>query len=513
MYIISDIVNVQNEILFVGAIYNNPDLYIDYSQYISSFKDFSDEAARFFYDVGEVIYNNRSRNLTKASISSYISEDIYRLGYFKKIGGFKTLGAWKKLSETENAQNYYNVLKKYSLLREYEDNGYDVSKIIENKNFENWVASDIYKYIRGNVDRIQTLILQNPDVEIMNKNISKDVIISRFQRPDMGVPLSFPICNELFRGLRTKNLMAIGMMSNAGKSRMMIKIASFLALVHHIPVQIFLNEMSIEQMKDCLLTTVINNEEFQTLHGVSISKNERDITLGLYKDNNGDYIYREVDENGYFTESLEDFVERLHINSDEYNGVIKVAEWIEEQSEGLIYAKDISSGYDDQTLEFEIRKAALTEGIKYFFYDTLKDTTSKIGDWSGLKVTTTMLAELTRQLDIFIYASIQLTDDTNYIKADELTSSNISNCKQLKHVLDYLVLFKEIDNSDFNKYGFFEPNGDWGKPTINDLDEHTRYYIGCVDKNRAGEKKKILFKLNLNTNEWYEVGEVVRKRR
>lgn len=498
--------------MFIGAIYKKPDLLVDYGQYIKSSKDFCDEATRFFYNVCELIYNNRSKTITNSVITTFMSEDLDRLAFFKKVGGLKTLDAWKKLAVVENTQNYYNILKKYALLREYQDNGYNVEKIINNANFENWTASDIYKYIRGNVDRIQTIILQNPEVKVLNEGV-QNIVNKRFEKPDMGLPMAFPICNELFRGFRTKNMMAVGMLSNAGKSRMMIKIACYLALINKESVLILLNEMSIEQMQDCMLTTVVNNSEFQALHGIHISKNERDITLGLYRDNNGDYIYRETDENGMFTESISDFIERLKLNSNEYNGIVEVAKWIESESEGLIFAKDISTGYDDKTLEFEIKKAALTEGIKYFFYDTLKDTTSKIGDWSGLKVTTTMLAELTKQLDIFIYASIQLTDDTNFIKPDELTSSNISNCKQLKYVLDYLMLFKEIDRSDYDRYGYYELDDNWGKPTIKDLEENCRYYIGCVDKNRAGEKKKLMFKLNLNTNEWYEIGEVVRKKR
>ena len=86
-------------------------------------------------------------------------------------------------------------------------------------------------------------------------------------------------------------------------------------------------------------------------------------------------------------------------------------------------------------LEFEIRKANLTQGISYFFYDTFKNDLSTTGDWAAMKVTATKLTELAKQLDMFGYLSIQLTDDANFIKPDELTSSNIANCKSIKHVL------------------------------------------------------------------------------
>lgn len=44
------------------------------------------------------------------------------------------------------------------------------------------------------------------------------------------------------------------------------------------------------------------------------------------------------------------------------------------------------------------------------------------------------------------------------------------------------------------------------KPYVN-----KRYYIGNVDKNRFGQKKKLLFELNLDTNVWVELGEAVKK--
>ena len=94
--------------------------------------------------------------------------------------------------------------------------------------------------------------------------------------------------------------------------------------------------------------------------------------------------------------------------------------------------------------------------------------------------------------------------------ADELTSNNISNCKQLKYVLDTLILFKEIPRHNYHKYKYIGTS-DWGEAGEHDLDDNKRYYIGNIDKNRFGAKTKVLFELDLDTNEWYEVGEVIRK--
>lgn len=42
------ITNVPTEVLFVGCIYKQPDLLVNYGQYIRSKYDFSDEVTRFF---------------------------------------------------------------------------------------------------------------------------------------------------------------------------------------------------------------------------------------------------------------------------------------------------------------------------------------------------------------------------------------------------------------------------------------------------------------------------------
>ena len=104
-----------------------------------------------------------------------------------------------------------------------------------------------------------------------------------------------------------------------------------------------------------------------------------------------------------------------------------------------------------------------------------------------------------------------MTDDANNIQPDELTSSVIANAKQLKHVLDTLVLFKEVDQSKYGKYQYLSANTDWGEPILHNLNDKKRYYIGVVDKNRFGSKKKVLFELDLDKNIWLEVGEVFRK--
>lgn len=506
----SVIKNIQNEILLVGSIYKQPELLIEYSQYIKSKYDFEDEVTKFLYDNAEIMFKTRTQTFNQSTVNTYMSEDTERLKFYKQYGGWKTIESWMQLALLDDFKNYFEILKKYSLLREYDRNGFNVNKILEHPKFELFTAVDIYRLVRSKVDRIHTVILTNNEAEILNEKVI-EMINNCLEKPDMGLTIPYPILNDLFRGLRTKNMIAVGMLSNAGKSRFMFKIIAYLALVLKQKVMVLLNEMSIEDMRYCLLTTVINNPEFQELHNIKLNKKEREITLGLYKDDKGNFIYRERDEYGNYIESLEDYIKRLSLNSSEYINIIKIAQWIESETKGLIFVKDVSSSYDDKNLEYEIRKANLVNGIKYIFYDTLKNPINAVGDWAALKATTTKLKELATQLDIFIYGSIQLTDDTNYVQPLELNSSNIASCKHLKHVIDGLCLFKEINKEDYYKYYYYNSIDDWGEPECKQLDLNKRYYACLIDKNRAGTKKNLLFSVNLDYNTWVECGELFKK--
>lgn len=503
--------NITNEVLFVGSIYQNPELLIEYATFVRSKYDFVDEATRFFYEAAEIMYNTHTQTFNKTTISTFFASDTTKLNLYKKYGGYKTLEKWIKLAVPADIEKTFTILKKYSLLREYDRQGFDVERIMNHKKFESLTALDIYRMVRGMADKVHTVIMLNQESEVLNNDMA-DMVDKCLITPDMGIHLPFPILNDSFRGIKKETMMCTGMLSNAGKSRFMFRIIANLALEKKQKVGVLLNEMSIARMRSCLLITVINNDEFKKLHGVDITKKEKELVLGMYKDIKGDFIERKRDEWGDFTETVEEYKKRLCEKSPEYLNVMKVARWIEQETKGLIYAKDISSCYDDKSLEHEIRKLNMLHGVEYIFYDTMKQNTSVMGEWAALKATATILSELTRELKIFMYCSIQLVDEVNYMKPHELNSSTIANAKQLKHVLDNLLLFKEIQPNEKSKYAYLQDNEDWGSPVACDLKPDKRYYVCVVDKNRDGDKKKIIFEVNLDLNTWNELGELVYKK-
>ena len=503
--------NVQNEILVVGAIYRKPELLVEYSYYVKSKYDMADEVCRFLYDNAEIIFQKRTQSFNQNIINLYMSEDKERFELYKKYGGWNTIEDWMGIADPLDFKNYFDIMKKYSLIREYHREGYNVEKIINHKKFELFSPDDIYNLIRSKVDRVRTVIMKNNDIQILNDNMA-DMVNGCLEKPDMGIAYPYPILNDLLRGARKRTMIATGMTSNSGKSRYMFTIIAHMSLYLKQKVLVLLNEMSIQDMKYCLLTTVINNDQYKELHKIDILKNEREITLGLYRGKDGNYIYRNKDNDGNFNEPLEDYINRLEQESEEYIKVKKIAKWIEKETDGIVFAKDMSTGYTDKDLEFEIRKAHMVYGIEYFFYDTLKSETANLGEWASLQATATKLKELTNELNIYLYASIQLTPDVNLMQPLEMNAMNIASCKSVKNILDVLWMFKEVDKKDYHKYCYLVENGDdWGEPEERQLDLNKRLYIAVSDKIRTGSKKNLLFELDLNQNRWVELGEVFRK--
>lgn len=461
------------------------------------------------------MYKSFAQDFSKANIITFMSRDPERFQLFKSFGGYKTVEAWASnfaAHTDDDVRTCFDILKKYSLVREYKRYGYNVEFILNSKRFDMMRPIDIYKNMRGRVDKIHTKIMGDSDVEILNSNVST-LIDSCVDVPSQGFEIPFPILNEVFMGMQKKTIMAVAALSNTGKSRLMIKLVAYASLVLGKKTLVLLNEMPVEKMRKALLTTVINNPEYKALHGIDISKPEREIVMGQYRDRNGKFIERLRDEKGNALETKEEFLKRVSDNSDEYHKVKAVANWIEERNKGLIFVKDVSSDYSDQVLEFEIRKAVLTRGVELWYYDTCKN--EQIGEWSNFKQTVTRLSELCKPLNVFGYLSMQLNDETNAVEPENMNSSCIAEAKQTKHVLDSLLMIKPIRPEKYGSYTYTKRNPeDWGSDVTGCQivpKKGKLYYGAVVDKNRSGEKKKIIYEVDLNRNIWVELGEMERR--
>lgn len=508
-----DKTNVQSELLFCGVCYKQPETYIKYGKTIRSKYDFSDDACRFFYDQFENYYLTFSQEVTENKVNTYMSENTDRFKNYRKFGGWSTIKSMMELADPNDVGNIYNSIKKYSLIREYDKNGFPAEKILQFKGFQSLTANDIYRLMRSKCDKINTVISNVDEPEVLTENTS-GLVTSYLNAPEFGIPSCFYGFNEYFRGYLKTKVLFNGFMSNEGKSRYMMRIICNIALKQRQPCMLLSNEQTENDFHNAMITTVVNNPEFQEMHGIKINKPEKEITMGLYRsDKTNDFMYRKMDGNGNFIETQEEFISRVESESTEYRKIIEISNWIDKQTEEkLINFLDISDDYSDERLDTEIRKAKLCYNCQYIFVDTLKCFGSE--DWTKLKQTATKLCELCKQTDLYMMASFQLTDATVYDDIFNLTSNNIASAKGIKHVCDLLTLGKKINPDEYSKYQYvpFDEDECWGDVTELELDSNKKYFGQFIDKNRLGERNKVLlYEYDLNLNTWNNIGLLIKK--
>jgi len=504
-----DKTNVQSELLFCGSMYKEPDLYLSYGESTKSKYDFSDDATRFFYDLFEEYYLTFSQDVSQNKVNNFATQNSERLKLYKSYGGWKYIKDMMDLADPNDFKNVYNTVKKYSLIREYDKNGFPAENLLSMKNFQHMTANDVYRFMRSKADKINTKINVIEEPVVLTSGVSQ-VIDSYLLTPQFGVKTHWKGYNEYFRGLLPGNVLFQGFLSNEGKSRNLVNLIAYVTLIKKQKFMLLSNEMTEVAMKNCLITTVLNCKEFKELHGVELIKPEKEITMGQYRDNNtNEFILRKKDDDGNYIESEEDFIARIK-QSKEYQDVAKVAQWMEEQLEGKFYFNDITADYSDEAIELEIRRAKLVYSCNCFAVDTLKAWGAE--DWVKVKATATKIVELGKELNLFGICTFQLTDATVFDSVFDLSSNNIGAAKGIKHPVDLLTLGKRIKAEEYPMYQYLTYDDNWGEEVTVDLDPQKRYFALKIDKNRLGDKDKImLFDYNLDYNTWNNIGYIVRK--
>ena len=178
--------------------------------------------------------------------------------------------------------------------------------------------------------------------------------------------------------------------------------------------------------------------------------------------------------------------------------------WASQQINNAIYFINITDHTNDE-LKKVITNYYYKEHIEYIFYDTLKPDTDNIGKPEEIKRTATILSNLSQNFNIFICSSLQLAE--NKTSPLNLDVNDLAVSRTVKEVLDTLCLFKQIDRNSLSNYEYSLNEVDTKFFDIEDSENpDIRYYSCVIDKNRAGAKPNLLFKINLAYNSWEELG-------
>jgi len=356
--------------------------------------------------------------------------------------------------------------------------------------------------------RLSNLSLMTSVKEVVINQGATQFLLEGNNNLKSGIDMPFPIMTKVFKGLRKGETMSFAMPSNAGKSRFIVNLIAHLVFIKNQKVLLISNEMTEDKMRLCLITTIVNHPEIQKIHGQKLEKREAEL-LGLkFRPDSGKKV--ETDKDGFIlrneNETNEEFINRLTENSSEFVKTLAATDWLSEQINNCIFFIHTSDHSNDD-LQSMIMDYYYKEGIEYFFYDTLKTDIEHIGNKEELKKTATVLSNIAQKYKVFIGSTLQLAENTT--RPLNLNITDIADSRTVKEVLDNLCLIKEINNTTYEEYEVADEEEsidykDLEKPYV----PNTRYYACVVDKNRAGEKPRLLFRLNLDYNRWEEQGYV-----
>ena len=482
---------------YIGLLLNNPKLIVKYYLLF-------DEC---YFDDQSLLNIYKSILFTEGG---KFTPEIAKKGFSFSVDNNETYKLKQKLKfevseENSNPEKVYIELRKLCILRKsyLEEPREEVQdQIVDIREYE--------LYDKMSPDEIKAAIVQVSVTQKFKQAVLSEDLTEFLEKGENnltnGLELPFPILSSVFKGIRKGETMAFAMPSNSGKSRFTINISAYTAFVHKKKVLVISNEMSEEKMKLCLITTVLNNPEIQKLHGQKISKTEGELLEFKFRPNKDAKV--NVDEEGFIlqepNETRRQFVERLKTVSDEFNKTIAVTDWVNNQINNSIYFINITDHTNDE-LQKVIMNYYYKEKIEYVFYDTLKTDTANIGNGEEIKRTATILSNLAQNFNMFICSTLQLTESTTL--PINLTVNDLAVSRTVKEVLDTLCLIKQIMRDDLDKYEYSLEEVDTKFYNLKKYDDpDVRYYACVVDKNRAGAKPTLLFRLNLAYNVWEELG-------
>ena len=492
-----ELMDEELEETYIGLLLTDPR---SISRYYFLYDDcyFADETILNLYKM--VLFSDGEAYASEAAKSHYnFARDVEKIYPLKEDYKLKVKG------KTYDFERIYIELRKLFVLRKN-------FRRIPIKSIQDKIVDIInYKlYDKMSIEEVENAVNQAEVTSkfkqsVLNKGITEFLTLGDSNLTN-GLALPFPILSSVFKGIRKGETTAFAMPSNAGKSRFTIGLAAYISFVHKQKVLVISNEMSEEKMKLCLITTAINHPDIQKMHGQNLKITEGELLELKFRPDNKEKV--EVDEAGYIkrnrSESQEEFIERLKKYSSDFNKVLTVTDFLDKQINNSIHFINITDHTNDE-LNKVIKNYYYKEQIQYIFYDTLKADTEHIGSSDEVKKTATILANLAQNFNIFIGSTLQLIEsDTPPLNLDV---NDLSASRTVKEVLDTLCLLKQIHREDLDKYEYSLNEVDTEFFDLEKFeDPNVRYYACVVDKNRAGAKPSLLFRLNLAYNRWEELG-------
>ena len=144
----NDIVNLKKvvESQFILSLYNNADLFFDYS---IKEEDFSSDSWRFYFRNLSRMLQNDYKTIDEASYNIYIETTSEKWQNANEMfGGYETIRKGIKIVETENIDGYYQDINRYRVVLALIKKGFPIEQDWESK-YSKMPLAELNGYLEG----------------------------------------------------------------------------------------------------------------------------------------------------------------------------------------------------------------------------------------------------------------------------------------------------------------------------------------------------------------------------
>ena len=144
----NDIVNLKKvvESQFILSLYNNADLFFDYS---IKEEDFSSDSWRFYFRNLSRMLQNDYKTIDEASYNIYIETTSEKWQNANEMfGGYETIRKGIKIVETENIDGYYQDINRYRVVLALIKKGFPIEQDWESK-YSKMTLAELNDYLEG----------------------------------------------------------------------------------------------------------------------------------------------------------------------------------------------------------------------------------------------------------------------------------------------------------------------------------------------------------------------------
>lgn len=382
----------------IGCLLKNPMILID-TKYILTKNDFDLPLAKnIFHAISNLFQQYKVENISIVDIDNYFQKTEAGYDNFKKQNGLQYLNDCLEISNLSGFDFYYDRLKKMSALRALKNDGFDISKIYNENEFDlvkeqkqqekldKMTVQDIFDTYTKSISDLQYDYVCKDDSEEGPIASGVDKLFEELQQnPEIGIPLQGDIYNTIVRGARLKKFYLISGASGTGKTRQMVGHACTIAFPERYDTKTNRWIVTGKGNKILFFATEMDKEETQTMILAHISGINEDKILNNY--------YETPEEK-----------QRIY-------DAIKIMDYYKDN---FIFVRigDPSIGQ----IKALIKKEVLKYNIKYVFYDYIFSSPGLLMEYKDLNLRedvvltmlSTALKDLANELNVFMMSGTQL---------------------------------------------------------------------------------------------------------